>query len=241
MGEEHTLHELLYRRLRKLILSGALSKGARLPSSRTLALNWGVSRNSVLTALDRLVADGWIEARRGSGVFVAYEGKQPRSANRPRSKPVAGLLPFGIVNGPADLFPVAIWKRLQSRQWNRTRNVALNAEFPAGVPELQEAIAAHLATSRGLECAPEQVIITTSIRSGLDLAIRALDLRGACGFSEDPGYFNAWQSLSFSGVRMHPVPIDEQGFDIELVKSEVPEARFALVVSASQFPMCTAM
>src|SRR3954464_6206712 len=68
------LHDRIYQRIRHLILSDALDRGSRLASSRRLAQSLGVSSNSVITAVDRLIADGWLQSRRGSGVYVSYEG-----------------------------------------------------------------------------------------------------------------------------------------------------------------------
>src|SRR5437868_15549123 len=110
-------HERLYRRIRSLILSGGLPNGGALASSRELAKHLGISRNSVVAALDRLIADGWLTARKSSGVYVTYSGETV-----PRKRTSLGNSdpkPFCLGARPLDLFPTQLWNRLQTRRWNR--------------------------------------------------------------------------------------------------------------------------
>lgn len=235
-----SLHERVYQRLRWLILSGAWARGTKMPASRTLAGQMAVSRNTVLSALDRLLADNWVEARRGSGIYVTYCGPQYREPQErahaePRSAPLSPRA------HAVDLFPSKVWDRLQSRRWKHISGAGLGLGDPFGWLPLREAIAAHVSITRGVECGPDNVIITTSAPAAIDLAIRALNLSGSEAWIEDPGYNAFRQSLRNSGVRPIPVRVDQLGLDISHGVSAAPEARLAIVTPTCQFPTCVVM
>jgi GntR family transcriptional regulator/MocR family aminotransferase len=234
-NEKLPIHERLYRRVRQLILSGALAGGSRLASSRALAASLGISRNSVLTALDRLIADGWLETRRNSGVYVSYTGLKISAPIHSDSDTGQETVPFAL-GWPADIFPVKTWKRLQMRSWHRVPDGILLQGEPLGVPALRAAIAAYVAVTRGLECSAHQVIITTSIPSGIDLAVRALGLSGSEIWVEDPCDPAPFNALLRSGVRLVPVPVDKRGIDVEAGKRSVPNAKMAFLTPTCQAP-----
>ncbi len=236
------LHERLYQRLRTLIVTGAIEHGSKVPPSRALAEALGISRNSVLNALDRLVADGWLEARRGSGVYVAYDGVRVQGANTRR--PVACrriAVPFQAGSPPLDLFPIELWNRLQSRRWRHISHASLEDGESAGHPALRCAIAAHLAAVRGFDCSPDHILVTTSIPAGIDLAVRALGLTGASAWVEDPSYAGDKQSLHNCGIQLLPLPVDCEGIDVEAGLRLGEAARVALVTPVAQFPTGTTM
>ena len=234
------LHERLYQRVRNLILSGALSHGARLAPSRSLANTLGISRNSVMTALDRLIADGLLESRHGSGVYVRYAGARNAQAPKPKTGTDAPP-PFRLGVPPVDVFPAALWSRLQSRRWQRVSPDLLQGDDPAGWQGLREAIAAHVAMTRGIDCCADQVVVTSCTAAGVDLVVRALGLSGHDVWMEDPGYGSATQALQNSGVRVVPVPVDRSGLDVEAGLRIAPRARGAYVTPACQFPSAVTM
>ena len=236
-GNGQPLHERLYQRLRSLIVTGAIAHGAKVAPSRVLAEALGISRNSVLNALDRLVADGWLEARRGSGVYVSYEGV--RTGDGPVQKPAARrsvAIPFQTGVPPLDLFPIELWHRLQSRRWRHMPQAGLEEGESTGLPALRDAIAAHLAAARGFDCSPERILVTTSIPAGIDLAIRALGLAGCTAWIEDPSYIGDKQALHNCGVQLLPLPVDDEGMDVDAGVQLDATARVALVTSVAQFP-----
>jgi GntR family transcriptional regulator/MocR family aminotransferase len=207
-----------------------------------LAKSLGLSRNSVLTALDRLVADGWLEARRGSGVYVSYSGHLAPGNDAPgRAAARDEAPPFQIGIPPLDMFPVRLWEQLQSRRWRKMSNSALRADETAGWPGLREAITAHVAITRGLDCSPEQVVVTTSISAGVELAVRALGLADSEAWVEDPGYYCNRRSLQFCGVRIVPVPVDACGLDVGFGARVSPGAKLAVVTPTCHFPTCSQM
>jgi GntR family transcriptional regulator/MocR family aminotransferase len=236
------LHERLYRRIRTLIVSGTLAHGSRLAPSRLLAEQLGISRNSVLNALDRLIADGWLEARRGSGVYVAYEGARLSESVAPKPPMRRGdAIPFETGVPPLDLFPIETWNRLQTRRWRNMPHAGLVEGETAGQPALRQAIAAHLAATRGFDCSPDQIVVTSSIPAGIDLAARALGLAGTTAWIEDPSYAGTKQSLHNCGVELMPVPVDGEGLDVETAIRRGGDARSVLVNPVAHFPSGVAL
>jgi GntR family transcriptional regulator/MocR family aminotransferase len=232
-----SLHEKLYKRVSALILSGALATGAKFAPSRTLALHLGISRNSVLKALDRLIADGWLEARRGSGVYVRYAGRKPPAPHRSPEGSVRAR-PFAMGTRALDLFPDQIWNRLLSRRWKNIVEFEPAKSHPLGVPALREAIAAHAALMRGFDYEPDRVVLTTSVPVAVDLVARALGLSHCKVWVEDPGYSGATSALGRRNIVQVPVPVDACGINVNQGIRSAPEAKFAYVTPACQFPTC---
>jgi GntR family transcriptional regulator/MocR family aminotransferase len=235
------LHERLYQRIRALILSGTLVQGSKLESSRGLAASLGISRNSVLTALDRLIAGGWLEARKGSGVYVRQGRAPSQTTSFSLSSEAHSRVPFAHGLAAVDAFPAALWDRLQSRRWKRIPAAALQEGEAMGWPGLRQAICAHVGVARGLQCSPDQVMVTTSVSAALDLAARALGLAGAEVWVEDPGCNGFRLCLQNCSVQLAPVRVDDAGIDIEYGKLMAPNARAALVTPACEFPTCVTM
>jgi GntR family transcriptional regulator/MocR family aminotransferase len=234
------LHERVYQRMRWLVLSGAWPRGTRVPPSRALAVQMAVSRNTVLSAIDRIIADGWVRGRKGSGVYVTYSG--PRLA--PPAKPghtVSRGPPLLPCARATDLFPAPLWKKLQSWRGKQIASAALTQADALGWRPLREAIAAHVTLSRGIECGPDEIIVTTSTQAAIDLVIRALGLLGADAWIEDPGYPAAVQYFRNCGMRLVPVSVDESGMDVASGLAIAPQAKLAIVTAACQFPTCAVM
>ena len=234
------LHERVYQRIRWLVLSGAWPRGARVPPSRVLAAQMAVSRNTILNALDRVIADGWVRGRKGSGVYVTYSGPPVAPPAKPGSTISRGppLLPCARA---IDLFPAPLWNRLQSRRRKQISGAALTQGDALGWLPLREAVAAHVTLSRGIECGPDEIIVTTSTPAAIDLAIRALHLEGADAWVEDPGYPAAVQYFRNCGMRLVPVPVDDAGMEVARGLTAAPDAKLAIVTPACQFPTCTVM
>lgn len=227
--------ERLYRRIRSLILSGALPSGSELASSRNLAKHLGISRNSVLSALDRLIADGWLAARKSSGVFVSYSGGTT-TRKRCELGMEAEPKPFCLGTRALDVFPTQLWNRLQSRRWRAISSSNLQLGDAQGWAPLREAISAHAAITRGIDCSPDEVMVTTTVPAGIDMAVRALGLAGTEAWVEEPGYLAAKKALQNNAVRLAPVRVDAAGLDVEAGKMVAPQAKIAVVMSSCHFP-----
>ncbi len=257
------LYLQLYEQVRRAVLSRRLGPGARLPSSRTLATELGLSRATVIQAYDRLWSEGYLEAQVGSGTRVtstlpeerltapastrriAEDRAVLRVARRTAALTVthagAGQLdiarPF-LPGYPAlDLFPIAVWRRLAWRRL-RSRNQVelLRPPEPAGHPALRAAIAEHLRLTRGVRCTAEQVVITTGTQQALArLATLLLD-PGDAAWIEDPGYLGARRALLAAGAKLVPVPVDDAGIDVDAGMTRHRNARLAYVSPSHQFP-----
>jgi GntR family transcriptional regulator/MocR family aminotransferase len=268
-GSDEPLHRQLYNELRAAILGGRLPSGCRLPASRELAHVTGLSRNTVLSAYDQLVAEGYINSRAGSGTYVAStlpdqvladpqmeplpvaehsarqltrEGKRLRAMPF-RKWPPASSGPMLLRAGmPAlDQFPMDTWRRLTDKRQRQASVRTLAYDDPQGYLPLREAIAEHLAAARGARCSPEQILVCSGSQQAIALAQRVLVEEGDEVLFEDPGYFAARAVFEAAGARLVPVPVDEDGFDVAAAVHAAPNARLAYVTPSHQNPLCVTM
>jgi GntR family transcriptional regulator/MocR family aminotransferase len=232
-----SLYRQLYEQLRGAILDGRLPAGARVPSSRAMAAQLGVARNTVLAAVEQLAAEGFLEARQGSGTVVSAQlsadltraarkrtsGKRPVYSLSVAGKRLAGVsrtseggeVPKPFLPGIPDIgaFPATIWARLLRRETQRLRPEALAYGWTAGHPKLRQVLCAHLREMRGIQAEPEQIIITSSAQAALDLLARALVGPGDRVWIEEPGYLGARAAFSGAGAELVPVPVDGFGLN----------------------------
>jgi len=263
------LFRQLYDGLRTAILAGTLPPGTRLPASRGLARELGVSRNTVLNAYEQLLAEGYLEGRAGSGTFVPQslpedllqvrKVEKTHRAVRPvrrslsqRGELLAGTSvsvsrgrgqprPFRPGVPAFDAFPFRIWNRLVARRWKRPTAELLGYGDPAGYGPLREALAAHLATARAVRCDPEQVILVNGSQQALDLTTRLLLDPGDVTWVEDPCYPGARGALQAAGARVVSVPVDGEGLDVAAGIARSPQARLVYVTPSHQYPLGVTM
>jgi GntR family transcriptional regulator / MocR family aminotransferase len=251
------LFRQVYLGLRQAILSGAFPAGDRLPSTRELAEQLGISRTVVLLAYDQLLSEGFAVAHGGSGTYVA-EGlnrnapeKKKRSATLRLSRfgmaaadaaPVvdsprrrAPLLRYDFAYGRSDTetFPFEVWRRILLRQARKTSVRGLDYGPAVGSLELREAICTHLRRSRAVVCDPAEVIVVNGSQQALDLVARVLVDRGDRVAIEDPHYNGIRETLRVAGAQIHPVPVDRDGLN----PAKLPEhASLVFVTPSHQFP-----
>jgi GntR family transcriptional regulator / MocR family aminotransferase len=250
------LFRQLYLGLRSAILSGQLHAGERLPSSRDLAEQFHVSRTVVVLAYDQLLAEGYVEGRRGSGTFVADVGARSRGsrtttaqlrlsrfgkaaamasvrATFPARRTASLRYDFSYGRSPVERFPLETWRRLLMQRARKASVHTHHYGSPMGEQKLRDAIAAHLRRSRAVICEADQVIIVNGSQQALDLLSRTLLDRGDTVAIEDPGYQGGREVFLAAGARLTPVPVDEEG----LIPSKLPRnARLAFVTPSHQFP-----
>lgn len=238
----------IYRQVRAQIVDGRLPAGTRLPSSRELADRLEVSRNIVIAAFDRLIAEGFAESRVGSGTYVAEVASRiarraptgqvlaPRAiwrhAIETDRRPPASV-PYDLRVGAPDptLFPWDVWRSLVARQLRGRRRRA--SSDPAGAPALRAAIARHIGASRSVVAGADDVVVTSGAQQALDLIARVLIERGDRVAIEDPGYQGTREVLRAVGARLLPVAVDRDGLD----PARLPAAaRIAFVTPSHQFP-----
>lgn len=234
----------IYRALRDRILDGRLAAGQRLPASRPMAREIGVARSTIVQAFERLRAEGYLRAVRGSGTHVsplipapAIPGDLPRGAP-PARRPGAGGGETSMVfaSGVPDLsaFPHAAWARCLGARARSLRLHDLGYGAPEGLVALRAAILAHVAETRGVAAAPEQMIILPSTSVAIDLIARLLLRPGDTAWVEEPGYPAAVTVLRNSGARLVSVPCDAEGIDPAIPGGEPP--RLIYVTPSHQYP-----
>jgi GntR family transcriptional regulator/MocR family aminotransferase len=254
----------VYQALRGAILQGTLPPGARLPSSRTLAREMSLSRNTVLLAYEQLLGEGYAAGRHGSGTYVAAElppdvaslmrPEGNAAADSRRSAPHLSRFarttrgwqvtwaapetraPYDFrYGGPGLDFPHATWRRLLGRRLRKVSRRDLDYGSPAGSSELRAAVADYLQRSRGVRCHTEQVVIVRGSQQALDLAVRVLLDPGDAVLIEEPSYPGARAVFAAAGARLITAPVGADGMDIG-ARAAAPRARLAYVTPSHQFP-----
>ena len=250
------LFRQVYLGLREAILTGAFDSGQKLPSTRDLAEQLGISRTVALLAYDQLLAEGFVIGRSGSGTYVhsgvgmrstgsgdAAEFRLSRfgssaSAASTRvtfSQRHTRSLPYDFAYGRSDseTFPFEMWRRILLR-CARTAPVSEFDYGPAiGNPALREAICTHLRRSRAVVSDPSQVIIVNGSQQALDLIARVLIEQGDHVAIEDPSYQGTREILRAAGAHLLPLEVDREGLDPAKL---TPSAGIAFVTPSHQFP-----
>lgn len=251
------LFRQVYLGLREAILSGAFHSGDKLPSTRDVAEELGISRTVVLMAYDQLLAEGFAVGRSGSGTYVSGDVGVSRSA--PPENPVKlrlsrfGLsaaaawsrvnvpqrrirsLPYDFAYGRSDLevFPFEMWRRILLRCARKAPVSELDYGPVGGNVALREAICTHLRRSRAVVCDPSQVVIVNGSQQALDLIARVLIEPWTRVAIEDPSYQGTREVLRAAGARLIPVEVDGDGLKPNKLP---PSARIAFVTPSHQFP-----
>jgi GntR family transcriptional regulator/MocR family aminotransferase len=257
-----TIYRQTYLWLRRAIAVGHLQPGERLPSTRELASQLGISRTVTLLAYDQLLAEGLIEGRSGSGTYVSPGMTSRResvaappakltlsrfgndaAAAAPQAQPPgqrASPLRYDFSYGRSAVgeFPFEQWRRILMRKSRQSSARAFDYGPSAGSLALREAIAAHLRRSRAVVCDASQIIVVNGSQQALDLTARVLLEPGDRVAIEDPSYQGAREVFHASAAKLVPVPVDEQG----LIPAKLPKsARLAFVTPSHQFPTGTVL
>ncbi len=254
------LHRQLYEGLRRAMLEGKLPAGERLPSSRDLAQDLDLSRNTVVAAINQLSVEGYLVSRVGSGTFVndnvprVHPGQALQAHRRGLSPAPAGQLsargkalsttfcatelevqPFtpGIADFSA--FPLALWQRLQNKHWRMTYPDMLDYNNSGGYAPLRRAIADYLRVFRSVQLDADQVIVTTGTQQSLELCARMLADHGDTVWVEDPAYWGAVKAFMATGLAIEPVRVDDEGIQPAAANPEKPP-RLIYVTPSHQYP-----
>ena len=254
------LNRQLYRLLQTAILTGRLAAGAKLPSSRILAKELGLSRNTIVRVYDQLLAEQYVHSSAGSGTYVAdtssdrIEGSRPSpdaadikqrqkylSARGEHLVEKAGVGPQqwgAFMPGVPDVlqFPLKTWNRIQGRIWSQPRPRLMTYAPAGGYRPLRRALAEYLRVARSVNCSPEQVIITTGIHQSVDLAVRLLTDANDRIWTEEPCYWGTRSILHSSGLIQVPIRVDEQGLNPQPYDLEV-SPKLILVTPSHQYPL----
>ncbi|MCR9071405.1 MAG: PLP-dependent aminotransferase family protein [Alphaproteobacteria bacterium] len=245
---------------RRSIAEGRLPPGARLPSSRQLAEQLAVARNTVSLAYERLTAEGYVVGRRGGGTRVADDlpdlkpqipapaappiPQAPVRLSAAAHKMMAERVGIGAIDGPLqpgrpglDAFPGRTWARLAGRFWRETPATAFGYGDPAGFVDLRQAISRYLGAFRGLIVDPDALIVTSGAQQAIDLISRALLDPDDTAVIEEPCYPGLRGPMVATGARLVAVPVDADGLDVAQARLSAPQARLVTVTPTHQFPL----
>ena len=261
---EGPLHRRIYDALKSAIRAGRLGPDARLPSTRTLAADLKVSRNTVALAYEQLVAEGYVVARHRSMMSVAsaVPARQLPKPIRTKSKFQPRLSTYGrrLMDDPAmppsssyaarpglrydfrygqpavDEFPREIWRQLLSARVRRSLPSSFGYGPPSGYGPLREALTGYLGRARGLSCNAEQVVIVNGSQQAFDLIARILLDPGDNVVIEEPHYHGSYLTFHSAGARLIGVPVDAEGLDTTKLPPATARARLCFVTPCHQFP-----
>lgn len=250
----------VYDLLRSHIADGTLPTGAKVPSTRALAADLGVSRTTVTGAYEQLASEGFLITSAGRVARIASApptSPATRVASKRRSKPAPALSNFGhrvaSIAMPAlsraepaaidfaygavasSDFPAQIWRRAYQAELLRHQH-SLYYASPEGDASLRRSLQGYLRRARGLVCDAEQILVVHGSQQGIDLCARLLLDPGDAFVFEDPGYLMARRSFEATGADLLAVPVDAQGLDTTCLPSD-DRARLAYVTPSHQFPL----
>jgi GntR family transcriptional regulator/MocR family aminotransferase len=232
---EVPLHEQIERSIREDIRAGRLAAGSRLPSTRSLAAELGVSRGVISEAYGQLAAEGYLLASQGAPTRVALTVRTP--APRAPSPSLHPAFAYRLDPGLPDLagFPRDRWLRSLRAAWRQTPIDAVDYPDPRGVPALRETLAEYLGRACGAAADPEQLMLCTGFSQGLSLIARWLSSRGVGRVAlEDPGWHAHRLIVEQAGLEVVPVPVDGDGIRVDALAAS--DAAAVIVTPAHQFP-----
>jgi len=260
------MYRQLYGWIRRAILDGQMRPGQRVPSTRSLAADLGISRIPVLNAYEQLLAEGYLETFVGAGTCVARlipddslrpatekiarerdstsMNRRPRRLSRrgaalTRTLEESGLRSLGAfrVSLPAlDHFPFEIWSKLLARYTRRPPNVTLAYGDAMGLLPFREAIAEYLGASRAVRCDASQILVTTGSQQGLQMCAQVLMDPNDRVCMEEPGYPGARNAFVAGGATVVPVKVDEEGLVIERLTHRDRNIRAVYTTPSHQYP-----
>jgi GntR family transcriptional regulator/MocR family aminotransferase len=261
------LHKQIYDGFRMVIVRGNLRPGQRVPSSRTLSVELGISRIPILNAYGQLLAEGYFESRKGAGTFVSQSlpenlilceqniapSIQAGSGQRPvarralllgkfqRPAWTRGWGAFSVHQPAFDRFPFPVWSSLIMRHSKSPSLSAIHNIDPLGSETFREAICNYLRTARAVRCDTHQIMVVAGSQQALELSARVLLGIGSPVWMEEPGYRLARNVFVGAGCRLVPVPVDEEGMIVSAGIKRSAKARAAYVTPSHQYPLGSTM
>ena len=236
-----SLTQQIYDQVRNGILEKQLKEGEKLPSSRELAGSIGVSRNIVLEAYERLIAEGYLEVRPKSGTFVAQGTSLSfieRTKRKDTPKKMAenqAYIDFKAGNPAIDYFPRKKWAQLTKEICLHSTEAVFGYGDASGMKELKDALVVYLKRVRGVQCRAEQIFITSGATQGLKLITEMLGKENKAIAVEDPVTDEMRNIFTFANADIIPVPVDENGIDPNGLPKQAPS--FVFVIPSHQFPL----
>ncbi len=251
--------------IREAIRAGRIRPGERLPSTRDLARQLGVARNTTKGAYNQLLIEGYLEAVRGSGTRVARNLPEqllqaPKGRNQAASGKAAVTLkgaasnilaispwivteterpvrPFRAHTPSSDAFPRQLWAQLTTRRLRGMSRALLERADPRGFRPLREAVAGYLGSARGVACTADQVIITAGAQQAIEIIAKLLLEPGDHVCMEDPGYLPAKLLFELARAKVASIGVDAEGLDVPAMAALGGNVKLVYVTPGSQFPL----
>ena len=242
---KNSRQERLFHAIRDKIVYGLWPKEGKLPSTRKLAQELSLSRNTIIGAYEQLVAEGYIESRQGSGFYVAVELPEQYLPTKVLSaSPIVPALAPAINSpfapGVPDLaqFPLTKWQKLIQRHSSRLS--LLGNQDVQGNIELRTALSDYLATSRSVQCNPNRIVITSGAQQALLMALMVTLKESDAILMEQPGYSQMRKIISLLGFEYRPVQVKEHtGVDLPSILAS--DAKALYITPSNQYPMGTTL
>jgi GntR family transcriptional regulator/MocR family aminotransferase len=261
------LYRQVYDGYRSAILEGRLRAGERIPSTRTLALELGLSRLPILNAYAQLLAEGYFESRFGAGTVISRSlpdhmmvsesgnGRPPSVSPKPRPLSARSSLLGSVESGPwqrgwgafgvsqvaFDHFPLPVWNGLVTRHCRQAQAKSFDYGSPMGSESLREEVARYLRTARAVRAEAQQIMIVSGSQQALQIAACVLLDARSTVWMEEPGYRFAHKVFASNNCQVVPVPVDEEGLNVAIGIKRCPEARLAMVSPSHQYPLGVTM
>lgn len=255
------LREQLYEQLRDAMLRGLLRPGTRLPSTRDLAHELGVSRNTSVAAYRQLELEGFILSKVGSGAIVSEslpalerdeepdtdaEASAVRLSRRGKELSRNDSTSLLRVSRPRafrlgvpgfDHFPFKVWSTIVQDRWRLGRIEHLMYANSEGYLPLRRALSTYLGAVRGVLCEPERIVVTAGCQQALSLAARLFADEGDTIAVEDPGYLAARAAFRSAGLVVRGIPVDAEGIDVSRLEALKPRPKLVYVTPSHQYPL----
>jgi GntR family transcriptional regulator/MocR family aminotransferase len=241
----------IYDRFRGAIAGGLLNPGDRIPSARALTKELGLARGTIEAAYSLLAAEGYIQARGQAGTIVTPDLRPRMPVASPMPPSDSGIaavsfrpdsiLPFQMGLPALDAFPRKIWARLGARSVRAMQPSGMVHPAVYGLPALRAQIAVYLQVSRGINCSPSQIFVTSGYRHTIELIAHSLLKAGDRVWLEDPGYPPTRELLGYMNIAAISVPVDREGMIVSDGIKTAPRARAAVVTPAHQSPLCVSL
>jgi GntR family transcriptional regulator/MocR family aminotransferase len=260
------LYLQLYNVIRESILTGKLKGGLKLPGTRTLAKEIKVSRNTIILAFEQLIAEGYVTGKAGAGTYVTdnipdklliKEKRQFNSENdlintkannnqepalvSQRNMPENNFVPFQHGIPSVKDFPFDLWLKIFNKVMQRFSTYQLSQIDGTGYNVLKEAIAVYLQTYRAVNCTPEQIFIVNGSQQGLYLISKILLKENDNVLLEDPFYFGVRDAIRSAKVNILPVPVDDEGIQIDYAIKNFRDAKLIYTTPSHQYPLGVTM
>ncbi len=259
-----SLYTQVYEQFREMILTKRLRSGDRIPATRTLAKEMGVSRSIITQSFEQLILEGYLIGKIGSGTYVAsvLPDQLMNVDKTPKHRPLSQgqmmvdvkniflpqnvadfiskreeVVPFLRGTPSLDFFPYKIWYGVTTKVMKKMKQFHLGYEDTLGYGPLRQEIATYLRVTRGVKCEVEQVVVVTGSQQGLNLVVQCLLKKEDSVWMEDPGYQGARVAFLNAGVKICPVPVESDGVNINYAKANCADARLGFITPSYQYPM----